>query len=186
VDTLLLHTKQYAQHVATRVISELDIDCTFLVPPDHHSHDQSLAQLDVTETDAVAASAQRYRAEKALHGATDVLAQHPCIDEDYDPSATPAHTLPDELLWQIFSLLDSETLLTAVPRVCRRWRFVSGNTEGVRLDLAFLGDRPLAGLRVHASSATGVEMASGLARRFRSVVHVSFFCILVESSVIVL
>ena len=53
-----------------------------------------------------------------------------CVD-------APFEVLPDELLQLIFALVDTKTLLTTVPAVCRRWRAVCGQTRNVH-DLDFI------------------------------------------------
>jgi F-box/leucine-rich repeat protein 2/20 len=45
--------------------------------------------------------------------------------------------LPDELVLHVFVHLDTKTLMTAVPGVCRRWRALYRDTPRVRVDLSF-------------------------------------------------
>ena len=39
--------------------------------------------------------------------------------------ASPLQRVPSDVWCIVFSLLDPETLLTAVPQVCKQWRYVS-------------------------------------------------------------
>ena len=55
--------------------------------------------------------------------------------------SSPVDRLPDEVLARVFTLCDSETLLTAVPAVCSRWRRVcAAERIAARLDLSFVYD----------------------------------------------
>jgi hypothetical protein len=80
------------------------------------------------------------------------------------------HSLPSELLWQIFSELDTPTLLLVVPRVCRRWRAVCGDTPRVRIDLTFFTQS--IALKRDPADTTGAGVAAALMGRFRNVVSV--------------
>jgi hypothetical protein len=79
--------------------------------------------------------------------------------------------LPDELLLHVFSFVCSESLLTSVGGVCRRWRSLYGDTPGVCLDLSFLG--AYESLAEHHSDGAGVRMAMALSRRWRHIVQIT-------------
>jgi hypothetical protein len=80
-------------------------------------------------------------------------------------AAAAFDTMPDDLLWQIFTRVDSKTLMTVVPRVCRRWRALCGDTPSVRVDLSTLSEKTA--MRRHALDDVGAELAAALSRRFR-------------------
>jgi hypothetical protein len=85
-------------------------------------------------------------------------------------TGTTVGALPDELLLHVFTFVDSETLITSVPGVCRRWRSLCGDTPAVLLDLSFLKDG--APLVVHRNVSTAVRMVLALARRWKHVVKI--------------
>ena len=85
--------------------------------------------------------------------------------------------LPDEILLAIFrwvATLEPCSLMMMVPAVCRRWRRLSGETLGVRLDFTFLADmdRPFAPPEDSTVEDRMVELLAGLARRFKHVVEI--------------
>ena len=84
---------------------------------------------------------------------------------------TPIQRLPDELLQMIFSRLDTETLLTAVPAVCRRWRAVYGQTRNVNLNFLFVRRR--AAVRVDDES--GARMLCEIVKRMAHVVGLNLW-----------
>jgi hypothetical protein len=88
------------------------------------------------------------------------------------PAAAPTNmdALPDELLLHIFTFVESQTLITSVPGVCRRWRSLCGDTPAVLLDLSFL--KAGAPLVVHRNVSTAVRMVLALARRWKHVVGI--------------
>ena len=50
--------------------------------------------------------------------------------------------LPNELVMKVFGLVDTRSLLTAVPAVCKLWRRLCRECHGFQFDLYFLKNHP--------------------------------------------
>ena len=58
------------------------------------------------------------------------------------PKSNLVELLADELLMCVLGLVDTQSLLTAAPAVCRRWHRLCRRLHRVKLDLSFLNDNP--------------------------------------------
>ena len=102
---------------------------------------------------------------------------------------SPIQRLSDQLLQLIFGFfahVDTKTLLTVVPAVCRRWREVCGQTRNVHLDSRFVPSR--AAVRVHAGDESGARMLCEIVKRMAHIVglHLGGFQSLTDASVVAL
>ena len=86
----------------------------------------------------------------------------------------------------IFARLDTKTLLTVVPAVCRRWREVYAQTRNVHLDFRFVPTRTP--VRLHAGDELGTRMLCEISKRMVHVVglNLSGLASLTDASVMAL
>eukprot|EP00035_Acanthoeca_spectabilis_P000970 m.76593 g.76593 ORF g.76593 m.76593 type:complete len:711 (+) comp10542_c0_seq1:64-2196(+) len=101
----------------------------------------------------------------ALTTVSEVSIESPEIDD-----LEGIQFIPDELLLKVFKYVDSETLLTVVPKVCRSWRAVVTDVP-IDLNLSFLSRT--AALRRDAGTPNGHRLLCNLIDRFRKVVAVN-------------
>ena len=97
--------------------------------------------------------------------------------------------LPEELLQMIFTRLDTKTLLTVVPLVCRLLAgavCIYGHLRNVHLDVRFV--LPGEAVRVHAGDGLGAVMLCKIVKRMVHVVglDLSVFFSLTDASVVAL
>eukprot|EP00038_Savillea_parva_P014987 m.12606 g.12606 ORF g.12606 m.12606 type:complete len:512 (-) comp2962_c0_seq1:315-1850(-) len=122
---------------------------------------------DTRMKDAAAHPSSSRAVSPALHACSPFVEE--AGEGSDDDATTPIHTLPDELLMDIFGMVGHPFLLVAAGRVCSRWRRLACVVRDIRLDLRFL--RPSATLRRSIHVPAGATMLAAVACRFRCVVE---------------